>query len=377
MTIVCEPDPSIAIAVASCTDDGTTARMVADLTEVADLLLEEDTAECVVVVGPGVDLVEAIAFISRITEDDPAVRVILLRDNLNATVRDLAIDRGARDVLATRDLTKLAEACRRAKYRHPSEPATQRRPAGRIITVFGATSGQGRTTLAANLAVVLHANGKNRVCLVDLDLAFGELTAFLAKQPETVPDHPALAWSPLATPYLPGLDRVLAPDHPGDAVAVPADHTEDVLTGLATGYDYVIVDTPQQCSAQVLSALDVAHHHVLVAAAERPALRNLRRTLDMLDLLEYPLETRSIVLNRCDPRVTPIKTEIDLVLRNPIAAGLPMTVDVPISINQGIPLALSRPAHPFVQAVRRFAGALASTVSADGARGGDSAAQGG
>jgi MinD-like ATPase involved in chromosome partitioning or flagellar assembly len=373
MTIVCEPDPSIAIAVASCTDDGSIARMVAELTEVADLLLEEDTAECVVVLGPGVDLVEAMAFVGRIAQDDPAVGVILVRDNLNATVRDLALDRGVREVLATRDLATLAAACRRATYRHPAETSTRPRPAGRIITVFGATSGQGRTTLAANLAVVLNAGGKNRVCLVDLDLAFGDLTDFLAERPEPAPDHPAVAWSPLATPYLPGLDLVLAPERPGDAVAVPADRTEDVLTGLATGYDYVIVDTPQQCSAQVLSALDVAHHHVLVAAAERPALRHLRRTLDMLDLLEYPLESRSIVLNRCDPRVTPTRTEIDLVLRNPIAAGLPLTVDIPVSINQGMPLALSRPTHPFAQALRRFAGALASTVSADGARGGDSA----
>ncbi len=369
MTIVCEPDPSIAIAVASCTDDDTIARVVGDLTEVTDLLVE-DATESIVVIGPGVDLVDAIAFVS---EDRRSVRVILVRDRLNSTVCDLAVGRGVHEVIATHDLADLAGACRRARYRQSAD-APMLRPTGRIITVFGATSGQGRTTLAANLAIVLNAGGRHRVCLVDLDLAFGELTCFLAKRPEPTQGHPALPWSPLATAYLPGLDCVLAPDRPGDMVAVPAEHTEEVLTALATGYDYVIVDTPQQCSAQVLSTLDVSDQQVLVAAAERPALRNLRRTLDMLDLLEYPLESRSVVLNRCDPRVTPTRTEIDLVLRNPVAAALPLTVDVPMSINQGVPLALSRPAHPFVQAVRRLANVLAATVSADGARGRDSGA---
>jgi pilus assembly protein CpaE len=365
MTIVCEPDPSIAVAVASCTDDAEIARMVADLATVAGLLLEDDPAqppESIVVIGPGVDLDEVIAFACRITEARPTVQVILLRDRLNESVRDLAVDRGVREVIATRDLATLADVCQRARYQHQPSPG----PAGRIITVYGATSGQGRSTVAANLAVVLNAGGRHRVCLVDLDVVFGDLTYFLATRPKQIPERPSVPWSPLATPYLPGLDCVLAPDRPGDAVAVPANRTEDALTGLASCYDYVVVDTPQLCTAQVLSALDVADHQVLVTVAERPALRNLRRTLDMLDLLEYPVGSRSVVLNRCDPRLMPTRTEVDLVLRNPVAAVLPWTVDVPASINQGTPLALSRPAHPFVQAVRRLAAKLASTVPADG-----------
>jgi pilus assembly protein CpaE len=372
MTIVCEPDPSIAVALAACTDEAATARIVPDLTTVKDLLLNADSAsESIVVIGPGVDLAEALNFAARTTAERPTVRVILLRNKLNETVRDIAIHRGVHEVMSTRDLPFLADTCQRLRQTSDRTPA-HGRPAGRIVTVHGATSGQGRTTLAVNLAVVLNAAGRHRVCLVDLDTAFGDMTWFLAGR--TTQHTKPSAYPTLATPYLPGLDCVLAPERPGDPAAVPADRTEDVLSVLATVYDYVIVDTPQQCTGQVLSALDVAHHHILVAAAERPALRNLRRTLDMLDLLEYPLETRSVVLNRCDPQVTPTKTEIDLLVRNPIAAALPATVDVPVSINQGMPLACTRPTHPFVQAVQRFAGALASTVSADGARGGESSA---
>lgn len=364
MTIVCEPDPSIAVAVASCTDDAESARMVADLGTVECLLLEDDS-ESIVVIGPGVDLVELLSFVARTGERRPEVHVILLRDRVNASVRELVIDRGVDAVIATRDLALLADACRSARDPRPGEAG----PAGRVIAVHGATSGQGRTTLAANLAVVLNGGGARRVCLVDLDLAFGDLTCCLARRPEQAAERPNAPSSPLTTPYLPGLDCLFAPDRPGEAAAIAANQTEDALTGLACCYDYVIVDTPQLCTAQVLSTLDVANHHVLVTVAERPALRNLRRTLDMLDLLEYPLESRTVVLNRCDPRVMPTPTEIDLVLRSRVSAMLPWTADVPASINQGLPLALSKPDHPFVQAVRRLAGVLTSTVPTSGESG--------
>ena len=68
-------------------------------------------------------------------------------------------------------------------------------------------------------------------------------------------------------------------------------------------FDYVVVDTPAQFSEHVLTAMDVSAHHVLLTTPDVPALKNLRVTLDMLDLLSYPREIRSIVLNRSDSKV--------------------------------------------------------------------------
>jgi pilus assembly protein CpaE len=54
---------------------------------------------------------------------------------------------------------------------------------GQIITVFAAKGGCGKTTLASNLAVVLHNGGARRVCLVDLDLESGDLASTLGLIP--------------------------------------------------------------------------------------------------------------------------------------------------------------------------------------------------
>ena len=89
-------------------------------------------------------------------------------------------------------------------------------------------------------------------------------------------------------------------------------------------FDYVVVDTPPQFTDQVLAALDASHHYVLVATPDIPALKNLRITLDMFDLLDYPRERRLVVLNRGDAKVGLTAADIDRVLRVPIAAHDPV-----------------------------------------------------
>src|SRR3954465_6991169 len=100
---------------------------------------------------------------------------------------------------------------------------------GRIITVFAAKGGCGKTTLATNLATVLHAHGCRRVCLLDLDLEYGDAAGVLGLHPERsmldalgMDDElsPATVAS-LMTPYLPGLDCLLAPTGPGESVLIP------------------------------------------------------------------------------------------------------------------------------------------------------------
>ena len=120
-------------------------------------------------------------------------------------------------------------------------------------------------------------------------------------------------------------------------------------------FDYVVVDTPAQFSEHVLTAMDASAHHVLLTTPDVPALKNLRVTLDMLDLLSYPRQIRSIVLNRSDSKVGLSLDDVERVLRCPIAAHIPSSRAVPISINKGTPITLASPDHPVSQAIARFA----------------------
>ena len=54
---------------------------------------------------------------------------------------------------------------------------------GRIFTVFGGKGGTGKSTVATNLGVALARSGA-RTCLMDLDLAFGDVGVLLGLFPE-------------------------------------------------------------------------------------------------------------------------------------------------------------------------------------------------
>jgi pilus assembly protein CpaE len=350
VTILCEPDPVLAARVSAFIDG--VVWTVGNLGGVARVL-DEHVEESVVVLGSGTGLAWALDFMSLLQRERPTVSVIILRDPADAGE---FVHSGICEVVSTDDLGALAAACRRVVV-----PAG-RPSGGQVVTVFAPTSGYGKTTVAINLAAVLNAESL-RVCLVDLDLVYGDMADVLGFRPDQQ-DFPTV------TEVRAGLDCVLASVRPGDPERVPSDAVDGLLVALAAHYDYVVVDTPAQLTTHVLCALDQSHHHVLVATPERPALRNLRHTLDILDLLAYPRAARTVLLNRCDPQVGLTEGEIDALLRSPVADCLPGTVDVPVSINSGVPLAISAPGHPFTRALRRFAGAYVLSGPGNGLPGG-------
>jgi pilus assembly protein CpaE len=201
------------------------------------------------------------------------------------------------------------------------------------------------------------------VCLVDLSLAFGDVGITLQQHPNrTVVDAlsfgeelDSIKVASIVTHYTPGLDCILAPIAPGDADRVPPALIAQILTILTEMYDYIVIDTPPQFSEHVLVAFDAAHHHILITTPEVPALKNLRLTLDMLDLLSYETATRHILLNRADADVGKGAVDVERVAKGPIAVHVPSSREVPASINRGKPLTAEQPEHPVSRAIFAFA----------------------
>jgi len=127
-------------------------------------------------------------------------------------------------------------------------------------------------------------------------------------------------------------------------------------------FDYVVIDSPPAFTEHVLTAFDLSDTFVLLATLDIPALKNLRLTLDMLDLLGYPRESWQVVLNRSDSKVGLEVADVERSLRTPIAALIPSSRAVSASINKGVPILLDEPNHPVSVAIRRFADERVRTV---------------
>lgn len=347
--------------------------------------------ELLVLFGPGTQIVEAAGFAAQQRVTRPALGVVLLRAVVDVSVLGEAMRAGVRDVVDASDIGAVRAACDRSialsrQLAGIAPTATGGSVNGKVVTVFAAKGGCGKTTMAVNLAVALADGGRRRVCVVDLDLAFGDVAIMLQLAPQRTvadavpmtgvshePGYPASgldesALRSLVTPYAPGIDALLAPTRPTDGDHVSRGLVTELLTVARRMYEFVVVDTPPQFTDHVLAALDASDQYVLLATPDVPALKNLRITLDMFNLLDYPANQRLVVLNRADAKVGLTAADIDRVIGTPITGHIPSSRDVPVSINRGVPLLTDSPNHPASKAIRALANSKIAPPAQDGGR---------
>jgi pilus assembly protein CpaE len=347
---------------------GPDARTADDPAQLPDLVAADRTAQ-LVLLGPGVPLADALDFARQMRVARPSLGVVLLRDHVDVLVMGEALRAGVREIAPSGDADGVRAAISRSLEVSrqmgalSAFPGGGVDPAGKLVTVFAGKGGCGKSTLATNLAVALAAGGANRVLLIDLDLSFGDVAIMLQLVPErSMVDAVAMAGRldetglrSLLTSYAPGVDALLAPAGPADGERVNRELVAEIIKVARKSFDFIVVDTPPFFSDQVLAALDVSDHYVLIATPDIPSLKNLRLTLDMFDLLEYPKDERIVVLNRSDSRVGLTPSDIERVVRAPIQGHVPSTRDVPVSINRGVPLVTEDPNHPVSKSIRDLA----------------------
>lgn len=336
-----------------------------------------------VVLGPSVDQVDVFALADEMRLKRPSLGVVMVRRRIDTAVLSDALRSGVREVVQERDLAGLATAVRRqreiaSRLREQIETGAeteQRQQHGQVITVFSAKGGCGKTTLATNIAAALAESGKGSVALVDLDLAFGDVAIALQLFPtHTIADAVAIgedldgpALAALMTSHRSGLQALVAPMEPSVADSITTPLVARILDILREEFDYVVVDTPPALDDHVLAAFDHSNVVALLATLDIPALKNLKLTLETLDLIGFSRERLKIVLNRSDSKVGLSLSEVEKTLRAPIVAQIPSSRDVPASTNRGVAIVSDDPKSPVSLAIRAFIDAYVTTHSTDDA----------
>lgn len=168
-----------------------------------------------------------------------------------------------------------------------------------VIQLTSALPGEGKTTTASNLAVVLGAAGK-RVVVVDADLRKPRLheifgTAQMPGLTDVALGYPIEEAVRSVADGVHLLGAGAAPANPGELLLNPRLHR--VLRDLADRYDHVIVDSPPVLPVADAVSLSRAVDGVLVIAqAGRTTRRSLADTLGRLDQVEA--KVLGVVLNR-------------------------------------------------------------------------------
>jgi pilus assembly protein CpaE len=209
--------------------------------------------------------------------------------------------------VAPEDLRAAAHRVAQKLRKHDGE---QQRQPGRILSFFSLKGGGGSTTLATNLAILIHRSTHSNTLLVDLDLELGESALVLGVQPrfsfvdfaENFRRMDASLLASYIEHHPSGVHLLSAPFHPEKAEAVTPDQIRRILAFLRQHYDYIIVDTPRTFAASTLAIFEQADLVFIVSAADLPSLRNIQRGIPLLKrVLAKGEDQVRLIINRYDP----------------------------------------------------------------------------
>src|SRR4051812_30113557 len=160
MLIIVNPDPAAAETLRTAVDPE--AQLLTTVDQARRFINDHADID-VVVIGAGVEIDPALALADAMRVSRPELGVILVRRRVDTVVLTESLRSGMREVVAERDLPALGDAVRRVReiaraMRHQgavSATTDEFRPLGRVITVFSAKGGCGKTTVATNLAAAI------------------------------------------------------------------------------------------------------------------------------------------------------------------------------------------------------------------------------
>ena len=345
-----------------------------------DNYLEQNPSEVVVLVGPDVDMEVATEISERYRSTRPTVGVIVIRRRIDMPVLVSALRAGVREVVMADDTLAIVNACSNSaklsqKISGPNFDSNNLGN-GKVILVFSAKGGCGKTTLSTNLAVALSSDPEVRVCLVDFDLQFGDVGVSLRLDPQRsisdavdMKDHlDKQGIASLVTKYSPNLDVLLAPANPVDAEYISGDLGRSILENLKKMYDFVVIDSSPAFTDVILESFEIADKHILMTTLDIPTLKNLRVSISTLDELGIDKSKRIFVVNHSTMKTGISIQDAERAIGAPVDFQIPSSVDVPISTNRGQILVASSPKHEVSRAVRQIANSLKDEGSDSSAR---------
>ncbi len=311
----------------------------------------------------------------------PQIPILVLADESNVEYVREALLAGARafimkplrdaDVVATVQQILLLEEARRGR-----QQANGSGPRGRVITVASPKGGTGKTMLAANLAVALRERTQQSVILVDGQASLGDLDVALNLQvkytcADILPRAHALDGELLGevlTEHVSGVQVLASSPDVEDIDRMSPELFENLLRGLQSQADFLIVDAGALSDPVTAVALEAAEQVLLVVTPEVPCLRRLVLFLAAAERNHFPTERLHFVLNREGMAGGLYTDDVREYVKGPLRSTLPDDPAlVTYSLNRGIPLVTSSPRSVLARRIRELAASYAEDGGTEGA----------
>jgi len=223
-----------------------------------------------------------------------------------------------------------------------------------VFTLVSAKGGVGKTTIATNLAATAARLGKS-VCVLDLDLQFGDMAMFFSLSGTrhnicSLIQEGGEFDSDTISKYLlthdSGAKMLAAPLRPEQGEYISVDHVREILATLQQMFQLVIVDTAPTPNDLFFSVLEASDTIGLVSTPSLPVLKNNFNLLQLLIHLGVEPEKIQVLLNRSYSKTGVRESDVEDILQREVYWELPNDFAmVDASVNEGLPFAWSQPEH--------------------------------
>ncbi|NCV83866.1 MAG: hypothetical protein EBW41_04120 [Actinobacteria bacterium] len=330
--------------------------------------LEANPLTRIVVITQSVKSDISFALAAELRIQFPQINVILIRTRIDVAILAAALEYGIKDVVDAQDAAGLMNAVRRCE--EVAEQLTMRSglasingTRGKLITVYSAKGGCGKTTIASNLAAALSKDDSTSVCLVDMDLQFGDIATALRIHPtKTVTSALEMGESidieglnKVLLRYENMFDVLLAPTNPSDVEMLNPEFLSKIVATLQHNYDFVVIDTSPALSEVIVRMLRDSDLVLLLTTLDMPAIKNLKLTISALDALGLSKSRRRLILNKSDLKVGLDAKDVEALVDEDISIQVPSSTKVTSASNEGQLVIQAHPHNPVSKAIFQLA----------------------
>jgi len=232
-----------------------------------------------------------------------------------------------------------------ARYKKNLEHGKPKKGNSKILSVLGSKGGMGSTTVAVNLAEALALTGDSvRICLVDLNLEFGDIPLFLDIEPTHTIADVLQNILRLDSEFLlsamikhdSGIYILGSPNNPEEAKIITPDGIKQIFNLMQGMFDYIVVDSNRSLNQAIMVSLGLSEQVFVITQLDLASLKNAKRFIDMCITMGFDESKFRLVINRYDKNADISLDEAEAVLRQKASWLIPSDyVTVVSSINQG------------------------------------------
>ncbi len=240
---------------------------------------------------------------------------------------------------------------------------------GTVITIFSTASAVGKTFLAVNMAAELARIGY-KICLIDLDLQFGDVGNYLALNVQkTLFDlldamkinSADIDIENFLTPYEYkniSFSVLPSPTELDQAYNISAEGVRQCTNELQKYFDYILIDTASTFSRLNLAVMDLSTIITFVGIVDFiPTIKNMKIGYDTMRSIGYGSNKIRLILNRSDSKTNIALNDVQQVLGEKFYHIIPNDfTEAQESIHAGIPLAAAARDNPIKESIRQLIG---------------------